>query len=468
MQSPFKVYLMGIGGVGMGALAGLFKEAGLEVCGSEAGPVYPPMSDLLEEISARVHIGYNPQNIVREDPDLIIVGNVIRKDNPEVLQVLASKKPYLSLPEALFGYFIRGRKSLVVAGTHGKTTTSALLSYALEKLGVDPIFLIGGLLRDRGRNFRYGEGEYIVLEGDEYDSAFFDKRPKFIHYAPFGAILTGIEFDHADIYPDLKTLKVAFSDFVSLLPPSGVLLYFADDKEVSLLAESFSGQKVGYGNTGDLILLKRDISRRPLGQEISFSFKGKEDKFFLPLVGRHNALNALAVFGLLKELGFSSGSIKEAFATFPGTKRRQEILLETPFLVVDDFAHHPTAVAVTIEAFRELWPARRLVACFEPRTNTSRRKIFEEDYLKALSLADLVLLKSPPQLEKVPENERIDLELLVQRLGERNIKAWAFSSSEEMFSFLREILLPQDIVLFMSNGPFDGLPKRLVEEIAKA
>ncbi|NPA49275.1 MAG: UDP-N-acetylmuramate:L-alanyl-gamma-D-glutamyl-meso-diaminopimelate ligase [Thermodesulfobacteria bacterium] len=468
MQSPFKVYLMGIGGVGMGALAGLFREAGLEVSGSESGPVYPPMSNLLEEISARIYIGYDPQNIVREDPDLVIVGNVIRRDNPEILYVLSARKPYLSFPEALYGYFIRGRKSLVVAGTHGKTTTSALLGYALEGLGTDPVFLVGGLLRDRGRNFRYGEGPYIVLEGDEYDTAFFDKRPKFVHYAPYGAILTSVEFDHADIYPDLDTLRGAFSDFLSLIPPEGVLLYFADDPEVSALAANFSGRRLGYGRRGDLRLLRREVSAHPLGQKITYLFRGEEGSFFVPLVGEHNALNALAVFGLLRELGLASEDIKKALATFPGTKRRQEILLEEPFVVVDDFAHHPTAVRVTIEAFREIWPARRLLACFEPRTNTSRRKIFEKDYVESLSLADVALLKTPPQLEKVPPEERIDLGQVAKELRGRGVEALAFSQPEEMLATLKRIVSPGDIVLFMSNGPFDHLPVRLVEEVDKS
>ncbi len=462
---PLKVYFMGIGGVGMGALAGLFKEAGAEVCGSEGSPVYPPMSNLLEEISVRVHIGYQPENLEEEEPDFVVIGNVIRRDNPEMLYVLEKKYPYLSFPEALYGYFIRGRKSLVVAGTHGKTTTSALLGYALERLREDPIFLVGGLLKDRGRNFRYGKGNFIVLEGDEYDTAFFDKRPKFVHYAPYGAILTSVEFDHADIYPNFEVLKDSFSAFLELLPENGVLLYFADDPEVKTLAQEFSGRKVAYGRKGELKFLKKERVKGSWGQEVYYSLEGEEDSFFLPLIGEHNALNALAVLGLLRELGFTLAEIKQALASFPGVKRRQEILLKEPVLIIDDFAHHPTAVKVTLEAVREALPERRLVACFEPRTNTSRRNVFQEDYVSALARAEMVFLKTPPQLEKVPEKERIDLKYIARKLKERGLQAWAFDRSEDMFLRLKGHLRPGDVVIFMSNGPFDHLPNRLAKDL---
>ena len=459
---PKHIHLLGIGGVGMGALAGLFHAAGVEVSGSEGGPVYPPMSLLLEELKIPVCVGYKPENLNQARPDLVIIGNVIRRDNPEAQEVLRRRLPYLSLPEALRQFFISGRKSLVVAGTHGKTTTSALLAYALEQIGQKPTFLIGGLLRDRGRNFDLGKGPYIILEGDEYDSAFFDKRAKFLHYAPFGAILTSVEFDHADIYPHFEALKETFSHFVSLIPEEGLLVYAAEEPGAREVASKASCQKISYGlgQEADIRLLRRSLS--PFGQKVKFAFRDQIYEFFVPLIGLHNALNALAVWGLLRGLDFEPEAIARAIQGFPGTKRRQEVLLDQPVVVIDDFAHHPTAVKVTIEAVREAFSPKRLIACFEPRTNTSRRKVFQKDYAKTLALADLVLLKEPPNLEKVPEGERLCLEKLVKDLETLGTKAKAFDQAEEFFIELKKEFRPQDLILFMSNGPFDHLPQRLV------
>ncbi len=461
MKLPKRVYLIGIGGVGMGALAGLFKKAGAEVYGSEAQKIYPPMSELLKEIGAQVFLGFNPENLVKVSPELVIIGNVARYDNPEVKYVLSEKIPYLSLPEALFAFFIMHRKSLVVAGTHGKTTTSALLAHALRVLGESPTFFLGGMLRDLARNFELGQGKYVVLEGDEYDSAFFDKRPKFIHYAPLGAILTSLEFDHADIYEDFSALESAFGYFVSLIPSYGSLVYFAD-KNVAKVAQISSAKKLSYGPEGELKLVSREVSQRPIGQWVNYQLDGKVGRFFLPLIGEHNALNALGVLGLLKSLGFSEKTIEKAFASFPGTKRRQEVLLEDPCLVIDDFAHHPTAVSVTIAAVRETWPKKRLIACFEPRTNTSRRKIFQEDYAKALSAADVVFLKNPPNPEKVPKEERLDLIKLVKDIIACGKEAYVAEDGEALFVKLKKKIKPGDVVLFMSNGPFDNLTEKLV------
>jgi len=464
---PKRIHLLGIGGVGMGALAGLFHAAGAEVTGSEGAPVYPPMSLLLEELKIPVFIGYGPENLDQARPDLVIIGNVIRRDNPEAKEVLSCRLPYLSLPEALNRFFIAKHKSLVVAGTHGKTTTSALLAYGLEQLGQNPTFLIGGLLRDRGRNFALGKGPYVVLEGDEYDSAFFDKRAKFLHYAPFGAILTSVEFDHADIYPHFEALKETFSHFVSLIPKEGLLVYAVDDPGAREVASKASCRKISYGlsQKADIRLLKRFPS--PSGQRIDFIFRDRLYTFSLPLIGLHNALNALAVWGLLQGLDFTPEAIARAIQDFPGTKRRQELLIDQPVVVIDDFAHHPTAVKVTIEAVREAFSPKRLIVCFEPRTNTSRRKIFQKDYAKTLALADLVLLKEPPNLEKVPKEERLSLRELVKDLETLGTKALAFAQAEGLFAELKKEICPEDLVLFMSNGPFDHLPQRLVQFFQK-
>ena len=460
MIFPRRVHLLGIGGVGMGALAGLFRAAGVEVTGSEAGPVYPPMSLLLEELKIPVYEGYRRENLDQAQPELVVIGNVIRRENEEAQAVFSRRIPYLSLPEALYAFFLRGKRSLVVAGTHGKTTTSSLLAFALEKLGADPTFLVGGLLRDRNRNFRFGRGPYVVLEGDEYDSAFFDKRPKFIHYAPYAAILTSVEFDHADIYPDFTALKEAFRDFLALLPEEGLLLV-AEEPGAQEVAPASSAPPYSYGPNGLFRLSQRTPLSSPPGQRVRVVWPSGEAEFFLPLIGAHNAENALAVFGLLVELGFTPQEVCQALESFPGVKRRQEILLENPVTVIDDFAHHPTAVRVTLGAVRETWPERRVIALFEPRTNTSRRRLFQEAYAQALSLADKVLLKAPPQLEKVPVEERLDLEKLSRDLLASGTPAQAFLETNALWSALLEDLRPKDVVLFMSNGPFDGLPERL-------
>ncbi len=462
MKERFKrIHILGVGGVGVGALAGLLKESGLQVSGSERGKIYPPMRDLLEELDIHVFEGYRPENLAEVQPDLVIIGNVIRRDNPEAQAVLAKKLPYLSMPEALKYFFFKGKKGLVVAGTHGKTTTSALLAYALERLGKDPTYLIGGLLRDRGRNFALGQGPFVVLEGDEYDSAFFDKRAKFFHYAPFGAILTSVEFDHADIYRDLASLKGVFKDFVRLIPPKGLLIYAADDPRAREVARDALCPTLSYGlgSEAQIRLLKRSVSSR--GQDLYISFEGQTFRFFIPLIGSHNALNALAVWGLLRGLGFAPQDIAQAVKDFPGTKRRQECLYQDEIVILDDFAHHPTAVRVTIEAAKEAFCPQRLVACFEPRTNTSRRRIFQEEYSQALSHADLVILKAPPDLDKVPEKDRLDLQKLTQSLNSLGVEAYAFSKAEEVLQTLTKILKPGDLVLFMSNGPFDHLPQKL-------
>ncbi len=462
-----RVHILGIGGVGLGALAGLLREKGYQVTGSEKGKIYPPMSLLLKDLGLSVFEGFAPENLEKAQPDLVIIGNVIRKDNLEALAVRQRHLPYLSMPEALKYFFFKGKKSLVVAGTHGKTTTSALLAYVLEKMGADPTFLIGGLLRDRNRNFALGKGPFVVLEGDEYDSAFFDKRAKFFHYAPFGAILTSVEFDHADIYPNLATLKGVFWDFVRLIPKEGLLVYAVDDLGAKEAAQHALCPTLSYGRSPEAQVRLAERTPSPKGQRLRVTFEGRSFEFFIPLIGEHNALNALAVWGLLLKMGFAPEDLACAIRSFPGTKRRQEIMLQDEITIIDDFAHHPTAVRVTIEAVREAFGPRRLIACFEPRTNTSRRRVFQEDYGQALSHADLVFLKEPPELEKVPERERLDLERLTQDLISLRTEAYFFSRAEEFFHTLKKTLRQGDVVLFMSNGPFDHLPQKLGQEWQK-
>ncbi len=452
----------------MGALAGLLCEAGFQVTGAEAKPVYPPMSELLKALNISVFYGYKPENLAQAQPDLVIVGNVIRRTNPEVQEVLNLKIPYFSFPEALRHFFLTGKKSLVVAGTHGKTTTSALLSHCLERLHTNPTFLVGGLLQSKNKNFTLGQGPYVVLEGDEYDTAFFDKRPKFVHYAPEAVILTGIEYDHADIYPHLESLKQAFVSLINLIPPRGLLVYCADNLLARELASKAPCTCLSYGKTSKakVRLYKRIPS--PKGQEIIFSYTDRLFNIFVPLIGEHNALNTLAVWTILVGLGFEPEKIAPTFGDFRGTKRRQEVLCYNPIVIIDDFAHHPTAVRVTLRAVAEAFSPKRIVACFEPRTNTSRRNIFQKDYKKALAEGNVVLLKEPPDIDKVPQNQRICLKTLTQGLRNQGIEAYHFSGNQELLKKLIEIIRPGDLVIFMSNGPFDHLPVKLHQSLSQA
>jgi len=454
---PKRVHLLGIGGVGMGALAGLFHAAGVEVTGSEGAPVYPPMSLLLEDLKIPVFVGYKPENLDQARPDLVIIGNVIRRENPEAKEVLNRHLPYLSLPEALRRFFIAGRKSLVVAGTHGKTTTSALMAFALEAMGESPTFLLGGLLRDRMRNFALGKGGYTVLEGDEYDSAFFDKRAKFVHYAPFGAILTSVEFDHADIYPDFQALKETFAHFVSLIPEEGLLVLAADDPGAREVASWAKCQKISYGlgEEADLRLLERRVDSS--GQRVRLAFRGEAYEFFVPLIGLHNALNALAVWGLLRGLGFAPEAIARAFQGFPGTKRRQEVLLREPVTIIDDFAHHPTAIATTLDGLRRKVGDGKILAIIEPRSNTMRLGNHKAALAGSTGCADEVIWYQPPGLDWSLDSV----------LSESPVPA---SVSESLDEIVAKVVShkgePLNVVV-MSNGGFGGIHQKLLDTLAE-
>ncbi len=463
-EQSLKIHLLGACGTGMGALAGLLKSLGHKVTGSDVN-VYPPMSETLARLGIPVYPGWRPENILHLRPDLVIIGNVIRQDNPEARQALDLGIPYLSMPRAIRHFFLSERRSLVVAGTHGKTTTSSLLLHVLESLGLDPAGLVGGVVRSLGTNFRLGQGPFFVVEGDEYDSAFFDKVPKFLHYAPFGAILTSVEFDHADIYPDLEALVQAFSEFVTLLPEDGCLVYWADSPLVTEIARKARATVVGYGRQGGRFRL---LERRPEegGQILLVRTPLGPIEYRLPLIGQHNALNATAVLALLSSLGFSVRDVAQALETFSGVKRRQEIRGQVRGVtVIDDFAHHPTAVRETIAAVRESWPQRRLIAVFEPRTNTSRRRIFQNIYPRALAGADLVLIREAPGLEKIPREERISSSRLAEDVMALGTPAHYFPDTEAIIEYLVASVRPGDIVLIMSNGSFDNLHGRLLASL---
>jgi UDP-N-acetylmuramate: L-alanyl-gamma-D-glutamyl-meso-diaminopimelate ligase len=465
LNPPFHIHLLGICGTGMAALAGILKEQGHRVTGSDEH-AYPPMSDFLAGLGIPVVNGYGPENLAPA-PDLVVVGNVIRRENPEAQAVLARDLPRLSLPEALNRFLVGDRQSLVVTGTHGKTTTTAIIAWLLYALGLDPGFMVGGIAKNFDANYRVGQGPYVVLEGDEYDTAFFDKRPKFIHFRPRVSVVTSIEFDHADIYPDLDRIIQAFESFLEQVPPAGRVLAWGDAPLVRQVCRVSRAPVSFYGTDGDLAWQAADITPVLGGMEFTVRRDGARwGDFQLPLLGTHNVLNALAALAVVAEVGAEPEGLRKALLDFQGVKRRQEVVRETwSILLMQDFAHHPTAVAATLKAVRQGNPGRRLVAVFEPRTNTSRRKVFQEPYAHAFNDADLILVREPPDLWKVPPEEQFSSRQLVADLTAQGKKALYYPDTDQLLFGLLQNLGVGDLVLVMSNGDFDHRVPRLCEAL---
>jgi UDP-N-acetylmuramate: L-alanyl-gamma-D-glutamyl-meso-diaminopimelate ligase len=464
-ESPLRIHLLGICGTGMAGLAGILKELGHTVSGSDEH-VYPPMSTFLEGLGIPIKNGYRPENL-EPAPDVVVVGNVIRRENPEAQAVLDQDLPRLSLPEALNRFLVGDRRSIVVAGTHGKTTTTSLIAWLLHATGRDPGFMVGGIAKNFHSNYRVGQGPCVVLEGDEYDTAFFDKRPKFIHFQPSLTVLTSVEFDHADIYADLDAVKQAFEAFLAQTPPVSTILACGDALLVKEVCRRAAGRVEYYGLGEDVTWRAVGINPGNGGARFTLLKDGAPwGDFFVPLLGAHNVLNATAALAIMAEVGASPGELQEALQDFQGVKRRLEVACEPQtVLVLDDFAHHPTEVAATLTAVRQEYPGRRLLAVFEPRTNTSRRKVFQEPYVKALQDADLILVREPPDLWKVPEEEQFSSWQLVQDLIAGGKKAFYFPTTDHLLHSLLRGLRPNDVVVVMSNGNFDHLVPRLCEAL---
>jgi len=467
-KQPRLIYLMGIGGIAMGTLAGMLSDAGYRVTGSDRG-VYPPMSTFLAERRIPVYSGYDAAHLSEADPDLVVIGNVIRRDNPEAQWVLANDRPYLSMPQAIARFFLDGRGSLVVAGTHGKSTSSALLGWVLEHSGFDPTLLVGAVLKDRGLGYRIGSGPQMVLEGDEYDTAFFDKGPKFLHYRPDIGIVTSIEFDHADIFRDFDHVFSAFQAFARIIPETGTLIINGDDPACRRLAADCQGRVLTYGHGPrcDCRILDIAFGNREVTTRFATPWHG-DFRLRSKLPGRHNAANVLAVLTAAWSRGVSLDAFQDALLTFPGIKRRQDLLLDCDGIVaIDDFAHHPTAVRETIAAIARFYPGRRLLAVFEPRTNSSRRNFFQHDYALAFDRADWIAIAPPADMDQVPAAERLDLDRLIGDIRDRGGNARQFADAAAVLDALLNTVRRGDLVLFMSNGSFDGLPQRFTEAIQR-
>jgi UDP-N-acetylmuramate: L-alanyl-gamma-D-glutamyl-meso-diaminopimelate ligase len=463
-----RVHLIAVCGVGMASLAGLLNSFGYRVTGSDQN-VYPPMSTYLEKLGIPILSGYHEQHL-QPRPDLVVIGNAVSRSNPEASAVLDQGIPYISFPQALGRFLIGSRTSLVVTGTHGKTTTSALAAWVLTRAGLGPGFFIGGVPLNFGSGWHPGSGDYVVLEGDEYDSAFFDKGPKFLHYRPHHAILTSVEFDHADIYRDLEHLKDAFRRFVELIPTSGCLVACHDYLAVKEVVAAARCRLVYYGSEDPADWTAKNVEVREGRSLFEPFYRGRSDGFVeVPLIGRHNIQNALAVYAMGRELGIDRERLRDGLATFAGIKRRQEIKgTIRGVLVMDDFAHHPTAVKETLTAVREAYPDRRLWAIFEPRSNTSRRNIFEREFAQTLALADRIVVAGLYQPEKVPEPERLSPQKIVDTVnGAGPQRAVVIEKADAIASYVGSNAADRDIVIVMSNGGFDGVQDKILQALAR-
>ncbi len=457
-----RVHLIGICGTGMGSLAGLLAASGAEVRGSDEA-VYPPMSTMLRRMGIRVLEGYRPEHL-DDRPDLVVVGNIATRSNPEAVAAAERGIPYLSMAQAIGRLFLEGRHPIVVAGTHGKTTTAGLMAWALTAAKRHPSFLVGGVLSNFDCSYGLGQGEEFVIEGDEYETAFFDKGPKFLHYRPRTAILTSVEYDHAEMYADLAAVKEAFRKFVALVPADGTLVYCADDPNVREVVAAARAWPVPYG-VGRGEGWRGHVRQTDLdGMEIEIS---RDDRAFgvfrTPLTGLHNLRNILSVVAVAHARGVGAAAIGEGLATFAGVKRRQEVRgVARGVVVIDDFAHHPTAVRVTLGGVRDRHQGRRLWAVFEPRTNTTRRSVFQQEYAGSFDDADRVIVAAVDHPERAPEGQRFSVERLVADLKARGKEALYIPTVPEIVAHLQREAQTGDVVLVMSNGAFGGIHEKLL------
>jgi UDP-N-acetylmuramate: L-alanyl-gamma-D-glutamyl-meso-diaminopimelate ligase len=462
-----RIYLIGICGTAMATLAAMLKRRGCDVRGSDQS-VYPPMSDFLAAEGIRAENGYDAAHIT-SDIDFVVVGNAISRGNPELEEVLDRKIRYGSLPEAIRDHFLWAARSVVIAGTHGKTTTTSLTGWVLTHGGVDPSVLIGGVAMnfgEHGSSYRVGQGREFVIEGDEYDSAYFDKTAKFLKYLPDIAVINNVEFDHADIYADFDAVLLAFRRLVNLVPRRGLLLVGADNDGARSAAAGAHSRVQTFGLSDGLDWQAHDLM--PSGGGTRFRVRRSKSPFAeveVPLVGAHNVRNALAAIAVATEVGISPERIGEGLRTFAGIKRRLEVVGKAGGVTVyDDFAHHPTAVAETLAGLRAAQPSARIWAVFEPRSASSCRRVFQDDFAKAFAAADEVLL-APVFRSTLPEAERLSLPKLTLDLLHQGVSAREAGSLEEIIETIVSERRDGDLVVMMSNGGFGGIHRRLLQAL---
>ena len=458
------VHFVGIGGTAMASAAVAMQERGFQVSGSDQDVIYPPMSTFLASRGIIPRTGYAESNLAHK-PDLVVIGNAISRGNPEAEFVLNHRLRYCSLPELLKECFIRGKRSLVVTGTHGKTTTTSLLAWVFESAGLNPSFLIGGIPSNFSQGARFTDSEWFILEGDEYDTAFFDKRSKFVHCLPEVAIINNLEMDHADIFGSLAEIQLSFRRFINLIPRNGLLLANGDEPSLADLLKSTPCPMKRFGLGAENEIRAGAIALQPHSSD----FQLGDTRYRIPLVGELNVRNALAVAACARHCGLTPIQIQTGFDTFQGVQRRMTVRGEVRGIaVVDDFGHHPTAIRETLRALRVRFPSRRLWAIFEPRSNTTRRNIFQSELVDALERADAIVVAEVARLEQLPLTERLNPEQLMQDLRLTGKPAAYLPTVESILDHVVAGVREGDVVCVFSNGGFGNIHERLLTRLGGA
>jgi UDP-N-acetylmuramate: L-alanyl-gamma-D-glutamyl-meso-diaminopimelate ligase len=452
----------------MASLASMLQDSGYEASGSDEG-IYPPMSEFLAQKQIPTAQGYSERNL-QPEPDLVVVGNALSRGNPEIEYVLNRRLPFLSFPEALSAFFLRDKIPVVVAGTHGKTTTSSMIAWGLHFAGLRPNFLVGGIAENFRSSYGLDGGDLFVVEGDEYDSAFFDKGPKFLHYLPYVAVIGNVEFDHADIYPDLEAVKLQFRRFVNLIPGRGFLAVGADSPAALEASRDGLCRRETFGLGGESDWTARGIEMK--GDRLCFEvlYRGKIfRRIRLSACAEYSVRNALAAAAVLNHLEVSEDDIREALESFQGVRRRLQLRATVRDIrIYEDFAHHPTAVRETLRAVRKAYRPARLWAVYEPRSATSRRKVFQREIAEALAEADCIALPALFRPERVPESERLDEDRLIGDLRAAGRSAWNLGTVDGIIQKVCDEARPGDLIVIMSNGGFGGIYDRLPAALEKA
>jgi len=462
MYNYKKIHLTGVCGSAMGSFAGMLKEKGFEVTGSDQN-VYPPMSDQLKRLGIQLLEGYKEENVAY-NPDLVIIGNTTKRDNPEVKYILEKGLKYLSFPQAFAEICLKDKISIVVSGTHGKSTLTSLMAWILDYAGTAPSFFVGGIPKNFEKSYKLASGNYFVSEGDEYDTAFFDKRPKFLHYQPYHTIITSIEYDHADIYQSLAQIIREFENLIELIPKEGSLTACIDCTNVRDIIKKARCAIDTYGFSKDAKWSGSIQKIDEEGMEFLVSYQGNTfGTFNSSIVGEHNLLNMLGAIALANRLGISLDMIKGALKTFTGVKRRQEIRgIANDVIVIDDFAHHPTAIEETIKAVKRKYSKRKLWAIFEPRTNSTRRNIFEKELGISFSHADEIIIAPVFRPEALKDDERLNVENVLKKIKETGKHAYSLPSVTAIIDKISRDARRGDVILIMSNGGFENIHERLL------
>lgn len=453
-------HFIGICGTAMGSVAAALQNRGYTITGSDQN-VYPPMSDFLIENDINVSVGHDENNIP-DKVDLVVIGNAMSRGNVEVESVLNRKIPYTSLPELIKRYFLQGKRNIVITGTHGKTTTSSIIAHLLNDNGLNPNLMIGGIPLDIGKGGRFTESEFFVIEGDEYDTAFFDKRSKFVHYMPEIVVVNNIEFDHADIFNNIEEIKLSFKRMLNIVPENGIVFVNGDDNDAVEVTENCRAPviKVGANDNCDFKIENLNL------ESFNSSFSIKENSYKLPMDGEFNVRNAAMAIAVSDFLKIDQQNIIESVSKFSGIARRQELRGEEKNVkVIDDFGHHPTAIAATIGALKQRYPDSKIWAIFEPRSNTSRRNLLQSELEDSLSQADGVFISEVPNPEKVPDGELLDVESVIENLSSRGKEAFIGLSSNDIVNKLIPLTSSGDTIVVLSNGGFGGIHEKLLDAL---